>query len=96
MEQFEVKYNRNRFRPPSDEVVKKLILSKEQVEGLKKRPIRCPVCNFRHHDIYEDTVGHVDIKCPKCGYEGTINLAFFRTQTKKLKYWFIPKPKTIK
>lgn len=74
----QLKYNR-RYGPPSEEVLRKLELSRQEVQSMKKRTVRCPICSFLVEGAYEDRSGHADIKCQRCKFEGTINLAYFRT-----------------
>lgn len=63
---------------PNEEDLRKLALSKKEVEGLEKHVIRCPICAFRMIGIYGEKKGITELKCQKCGYEGPINLAYFR------------------
>ena len=53
-----------RFGTPSDEVLRKLELSRMEVESMEKRNLNCPICGFRILGVFE----------------GPINLAYFRRQ----------------
>ena len=69
----------NRYSP-SPEVLRLLEESRREVENMSKRDFRCPICQFRIEGVYADSVGHVEIKCRKCKFEGPVNLAYFRRQ----------------
>ncbi len=66
-----------RFGTPSDEVLRKLELSRMEVESMEKRNFNCPICGFRILGVYADRTGHAEVKCRKCKFEGPINLAYF-------------------
>ncbi len=55
-----------------------LALSSEEVQGMTKRTVRCPLCDFPIDRVYQDSTGHKDAKCHKCKFEGPINVAYFR------------------
>ena len=74
----QIKYD-PRYKP-SPEVLRLLELSWLEVEKMEKRDLKCPICGFRIQGVYADRVGHVEIKCRKCKYEGPVNLAYFRRQ----------------
>ena len=59
-----------RFGTPSDEVLRKLELSRMEVESMEKRNLN----------------GHAEVKCRKCKFEGPINLAYFRRQHRHHRY----------
>lgn len=56
-----------------------LLLSLEEVQSLKKRPLKCPECQFTIQYIYEDARGHVSVKCKKCGGTYIVDMEKFRT-----------------
>lgn len=74
-----------RFSAPSDEVMQKLLLSRQEVEGLEKKDLKCPICGFRIIGVYADRSGHAEVKCNKCKFEGPLNLAYFRRHKLKKK-----------
>lgn len=43
-----------RFGTPSDEVLRKLELSRMEVESMEKRNLNCPICGFRILGVYAD------------------------------------------
>jgi len=69
-----------KYAPPSKEVLEKLEQSQREVENMKMRMLRCPICNFFIEGVYADGIGHLKIKCAKCKFEGVLNLAYFRRQ----------------
>ena len=80
-------YNTNKtVKSPSAEVLRLLELSKREVEGMAKRTLKCPICEFRIESVYADGIGHRDIKCQKCKFEATVNLAYFRRQKRNPNY----------
>ena len=75
----EIHFDR-RFDPPDEEIIKKLILSRQEYEAQDKRALNCPICGFRLIGASADRHGLIEIKCRKCKFEGPVNLAYFRTQ----------------
>ena len=43
-------------------------------DGLHTRSLRCPYCNHRSILVFEDSAGHVQTKCTKCGRESIYNV----------------------
>lgn len=62
------------------EVREKIDRSALEVEGMKMRDIRCPICQYVIARVYVDMQGHFQARCRKCKWEKPINLAYFRTQ----------------
>ena len=48
---------------PSREVLERIALSRQEVEGLEKRDLKCPICGFRIEGVYSDRTGHAEVKC---------------------------------
>ena len=71
---------------PSKEVLERIALSRQEVEGLEKRDLKCPICGFRIEGVYSDRTGHAEVKCRKCKFEGPLNLAYFRRQRRHHRY----------
>lgn len=65
----------------------KLNRSREEAEELKCRDLHCPQCDFRLQTIYEDAVGHLRVKCPKCKGIHILNLAYFRSVKRTSAYY---------
>lgn len=70
------------FYEPSQDVIQKIILSLEEVKDMKMRPLKCPACKRTIEGVYSDGIGHMNIKCKKCGFAGPVNLAYFRRKYK--------------
>ena len=69
----------HRFDPPTDEVLRRLELSKQEAAGLVLRDIKCPVCGFRILRAFT-TEGCVMAKCQRCKFNGPISFRWFRRQ----------------
>ena len=67
-----------RYPTPDQEVVDKLLRSCCEVDKMPELELRCPVCHFRIAGVYGDKSGHIRVKCPKCKFDGVLNLAYFR------------------
>lgn len=60
--------NRNiRITEPSQEMMGKIIRARKAIAEQKARYIKCPYCQHNAIMVYEDTRGHVETKCKKCG-----------------------------
>lgn len=68
----------SRYGSLTPEVAEKIRKSREEVNNLKGRELKCPVCGFRIEEIYGITIGIVHVKCRKCKLEEPLNLAYFR------------------
>ena len=81
---------------PSEEVLRKLERSLEEIEEMKEQDLKCPICGFRIMGVYSDKSGHANVKCRKCKFSGPINLSYFRTQKKYSHYrWHNPTSKRM-
>ena len=56
-----------RITEPSAEMLSKIIRAREAIAAQKPRYIKCPYCQHNSIVVYEDTRGHVETKCKKCG-----------------------------
>lgn len=52
---------------PSAEVMAKVNQAKEAIVSQQRRYLKCPYCGHNSMVVYEDTRGHVETKCKKCG-----------------------------
>lgn len=43
--------------------------------GQKARYIQCPSCHHKLLAVYEDTSGHIEAKCKKCGRVSKLNIS---------------------
>ena len=91
----QIKYD-PRFSPPSEEVLQKLRLSCIEYENREKKVLNCPICGFRILGASADRQGLIEVKCRKCKFEGPINLAYFRTQRRRVSRILLPSYKKKK
>ena len=56
-----------RISEPSPEMMGKIIRARQAIAEQKPRFIKCPYCQHNSLVVYEDTRGHVETKCKKCG-----------------------------
>ena len=75
----------SRYGHLTPEVAEKIRKSREEVQQMKGRELKCPVCGFRIEEIYGITAGIVHVKCRKCKLEEPLNLAYFRRLKSKNK-----------
>lgn len=53
--------------------------SRREAERIEKRIVKCPICGFKITEAGADSRGHTTLHCPKCKFDGAINLAYFRS-----------------
>jgi hypothetical protein len=71
--------NRNiRITEPSAEMLEKIIRARQAIAAQKPRYIKCPYCQHNAIVVYEDTRGHVETKCKKCGKITVFNVLSMR------------------
>lgn len=63
--------------PKTPDTIRKLNLSFQETKDMKFRPVYCPNCKIHVIDFFEDIVGHLAFKCPKCKGTILINTAYF-------------------
>lgn len=56
-----------RITEPSQEMMGKIIRARQAIAEQKPRFIKCPYCQHNSIVVFEDTRGHVETKCKKCG-----------------------------
>ena len=56
-----------RISEPSAEMQMKIIRARKAIAQQKPRYLRCSYCQHNALAVYEDTRGHVETKCKKCG-----------------------------
>lgn len=59
--------NNIRITEPSQEMMRKIVQARKAIAEQKARYIKCPYCHHNAIVVYEDTRGHVETKCKKCG-----------------------------
>ncbi len=56
-----------RITEPSAEIQQKIVRARMAIANQEPRYIKCPYCKHNSIVVYEDTRGHVESKCKKCG-----------------------------
>lgn len=69
-----------RVSEPSAEMQIKIIRAREAIAQQKMCYIRCPYCQHNALAVYEDTRGHVETKCKKCGRVTVFDVLSMRRQ----------------
>ena len=55
------------IQEPSEELKQKIIRARIAISTQKQRFLLCPYCRHKAIAVFEDTRGHVEAKCSKCG-----------------------------
>ena len=55
------------IQEPSEELKQKIIQARIAISTQKQRFLLCPYCKHKAIAVFEDTRGHVEAKCSKCG-----------------------------
>ena len=56
-----------RVQEPTPELMAKIRRARIAISEQKPRYLKCPYCRHNAIAVYEDTRGHVECKCKKCG-----------------------------
>lgn len=56
-----------RVQEPAPELIEKIRRARVAISQQKPRYLKCPYCQHNAIAVYEDTRGHVETKCKKCG-----------------------------
>lgn len=67
-----------RVGSPSQEMVIKIQRARNAIASQTPRAIRCPYCKQNSIIVFEDTRGHVQAKCKRCGHETVFNVMEMR------------------
>lgn len=67
-----------RVSEPSPEMIEKIICARNAIASQKERMLKCPYCRHNALTVYEDTRGHVEVKCKKCGKITVFNVLSMR------------------
>lgn len=78
----------SRYGHLTPEVAEKIRKSREEVQYMEGRELKCPVCGFRIEEIYGISAGIVHVKCRKCKLEEPLNLAYFRRLKTKQRLFY--------
>ena len=52
---------------PSEEMILKIRRARNAIANQKHRMVKCPYCLHNTIIVFEDTRGHVQAKCNRCG-----------------------------
>lgn len=63
---------------PSDEMILKIRRAREAITNQKHRMVKCPYCQHNTIMVFEDTRGHVQAKCKRCGHETVFDVLNMR------------------
>lgn len=67
-----------RVSEPSAEMQSKIRQARLAIASQKMRMVKCPYCNHNSIAVFEDTRGHVQAKCKRCGRETVFNVLSMR------------------
>lgn len=67
-----------RIQEPSEELREKIIRARVAISTQKQRFLLCPYCRHKSLAVFEDTRGHVEAKCSKCGRTTAFNVLSMR------------------
>lgn len=67
-----------RVTEPSAEMQRKIQLARRAIVGQKMRMVKCPYCKHNSIAVFEDTRGHVQAKCKRCGRETVFDVLSMR------------------
>lgn len=67
-----------RVSEPSPEMLEKIVRTRTAIASQKERNLKCPYCLHNAITVYEDTRGHVEVKCKKCGRVTVFNVLSMR------------------
>ena len=81
----DIEYDR-RYGKMDPEHVYLVHRSRRESEREAQRTVRCPACGFRMATVTVSSSGAQQLKCRKCQFNETLNLAYFRKQRKPAPY----------
>lgn len=67
-----------RITEPSAEMQLKIRRACNAIATQKKRMVKCPYCQHNSIAVFEDTRGHVQAKCKRCGRETVFDVLSMR------------------
>lgn len=67
-----------RITEPSAEMQIKIKRARHAIAGQKMRTVGCPYCKHNSIVVFEDTRGHVQAKCKRCGRETVFDVLSMR------------------
>lgn len=67
-----------RVTEPSLEMQEKIKRARRAIISQKTRMVKCPYCQHNAIAVFEDTRGHVQAKCKRCGRETVFDVLSMR------------------
>ena len=67
-----------RVTAPSLEMQEKIKRARRAIVSQKTRMVKCPYCQHNAIAVFEDTRGHVQAKCKRCGRETVFDVLSMR------------------
>lgn len=67
-----------RVTEPSLEMQEKIKRARHAIASQKTRMVKCPYCQHNTIVVFEDTCGHVQAKCKRCGRETVFDVLSMR------------------
>lgn len=67
-----------RISEPSLEMQQKIQRARHAISSQKMRMVQCPYCKHNAIAVFEDTRGHVQTKCKRCGRETVFDVLNMR------------------
>lgn len=67
-----------RVTEPSLEMQEKIKRARHAIATQKTRMVKCPYCKHNTIVVFEDTRGHVQAKCKRCGHETVFDVLSMR------------------
>lgn len=67
-----------RVSEPSSEMQQKIQRARRAISSQKMRMVQCPYCKHNAIAVFEDTRGHVQTKCKRCGRETVFDVLNMR------------------
>ena len=67
-----------RVSEPSLEMQEKIKRARRAIASQKMRTVKCPYCQHNTIVVFEDTRGHVQAKCKRCGHETVFDVLSMR------------------
>lgn len=67
-----------RVTEPSLEMQEKIKRARHAIVSQKTRMVKCPYCQHNAIAVFEDTRGHVQAKCKRCGRETVFDVLSMR------------------
>lgn len=67
-----------RVTEPSLEMQEKIKQARRAIVSQKTRMVKCPYCQHNAIAVFEDTRGHVQAKCKRCGRETVFDVLSMR------------------